>query len=398
MIDAPKPTVAMTDISGRGGQSQQTFCLAQALAPRVDLLYLVTRQFEFAGKRYSFRVKNILATTHDKKSKFLKGIVSVFNLWRILFTLVKYRPQLYHFHDTKIPIADALLLHLLRRLGIKIVYEAHNVIPHEADNMSGALRKIYTLTHATIVHAQANKDDLVKEYRMDPGKLHVIPGGSYTAFYDDYIPDTAKSRLKQELGMAPEIFTLIFFGYIRAYKGLDLLLQAFALLQTRKIPVQLAIVGEPVEDFCKYDRLLKSLPKPEHVLLKLEYVDTSLASRYLMASDVVVLPYRNVHQSGVVYIAYAHRCPVIATRVGGLPELIEEGKSGLLIPPDDIDSLGLAIESLVREPGRAREMGEYAFRLSTEKHAWSWNNAASKTLALYSALLSSSALTERADE
>ena len=127
---------------------------------------------------------------------------------------------------------------------------------------------------------------------------------------------------------------LLFFGYIRRYKGLDLLLRAMPEIH-RQTGARLVVLGEFYEDRAPYDRIVADLGIGEIVQMTGDYVPSEAVGPVFCAADLAVLPYRSATQSGIVQVAYQLERPVICTRVGGLDEMLADGVTGLLVPPED---------------------------------------------------------------
>lgn len=386
--ETSKISVLMPNLAGRGGHSQHCYCLCNALASRVNLTYLVPRKYESADMPHACRVESSIEQVYDKKSSWRKGISHLRNLATIYTALKKHNADIYHFHDVKIPAIEMRLLDKLHRRGIPVVYTAHNVLHHEKQRHSRTLGQFYRQTDAIIVHAVANKEELVAKFALNIDKIHTIPMGSYSASYG--IPHGKlhdNKGIKVKLGFATGELVILFFGYIRDYKGLDILLEAMRSLQNKHQKVKLLIVGEPVGSFEQYQKLIDSLPYPQYIYTVLRYVSTGEATEYLMASDVVVMPYRRIYQSGVIPLAYAHGRPVIATKVGGLPEVIDDTKSGFLVDPEQPELLADAIAKYIQNPDLAKRQGEYAHKLSISESAWDWQDIAEQTVKVYKKVL-----------
>ncbi len=146
---------------------------------------------------------------------------------------------------------------------------------------------------------------------------------------------------------------MLFYGFIRPYKGLDLLIEAMGRLKNEDI--HLTVAGEFWEGKRETEDSIQSLGIQEKVELVPHYISEQDTAAYFVRADVVVLPYRSATGSGVVPIAYHYGKPVIATKVGGLPEVVVNGKTGVLLEKDDIDGLVGAIKSFTKE--RAEKMG-----------------------------------------
>jgi glycosyltransferase involved in cell wall biosynthesis len=167
--------------------------------------------------------------------------------------------------------------------------------------------------------------------------------------YDCYPSSLSREEARQKLGIR-EPNVLLFFGFIKPYKGLVDLLDAFPKIhQELGGKVRLLIVGEVYGDREEYDRRLAASPLKEAVTWIDHYVPNEEVGIYFRTADGAVLPYRSASQSGIVQIAYAQGIPVITTRVGGLPEVIDEGESGLMVPPNNPRALSEACIRVLRE-------------------------------------------------
>ncbi len=355
------------EIAGKGGITQYTFNLVthlKKLRPEESIAILGAKHYELEKLPRKFtliRLFNRFKTNPVKLFRFF-----AFNIGHgdiVHFQLSSYPPFV---------LTLLLLLKITHRPNT--VVTVHNVVSHETSFATKhILLAIYRLADQLIVHAQQNKNELTQKFRIPKNKIHVIPHGNYL--------------FAQELGSAKteevqkDRFELLFFGYIRAYKGLDLLLKSLKKVTEKNPNILLNIVGKPHEDFGKYAQLIESLNLKPFINLRLDYVPFEEVQHYFSRSDVVVLPYKRISQSGVIFMAYAFAKPVIATKIGGIPEVVEDGKSGILIPPKNEQALTEAILKLMNNTALVRQMGAYAQELSRSKY--SWQAIAKKTWDLY---------------
>ena len=179
----------------------------------------------------------------------------------------------------------------------------------------------------------------------------------------------------RELGLDPERKTLLFFGLIREYKGLDILLEAF-----RGLPedYQLIVAGEPYGAFDKYQRILDSLPGKDRVKVFPKYIRDSEVKLYFSAADVSVLPYRTATQSGISAASYHFDVPLIVTDVGGLRETIGDRGTGLVAPKADPEDVRKEIVRYFEDPSIAHACRE---AIKKEKERLSWNRFCSSLTA-----------------
>lgn len=231
----------------------------------------------------------------------------------------------------------AYISHRLRKRGIKSVFLCHNLFDHDAKGLKRTLSEIFIKQADGYIVQASEQKQMLKE--MNPQakilqKIHPI----YTHFPspDKQLPKRGKLEL-------------LFFGFIRPYKGLDVLIRAMELLNDNDI--YLTIVGE---HWGKSDELLKKIDCNTNIEAKLEYVSDKEAAAYFSRADVVVLPYLSATGSGVVTLAYNYVKPVLATNVGGLVDAVVDGKTGWLIPKNSPKKLAFAINKINR--AQAKEM------------------------------------------
>ncbi|HXL15773.1 MAG TPA: glycosyltransferase [Methylomirabilota bacterium] len=222
------------------------------------------------------------------------------------------------------------------------IFLCHNVAPHEGTPLDRALTA-YGLgaADAFLVHARSEAAKLETLARGRPVRVHPHP--SYEIF-SERAPSREEARAS--LGLTGRV--ILFFGYVRPYKGLEDLLSALAIARPDSWDM-LTIVGEFYAPPERYRRLLEDPRIRDRVRVVNRYVPNEEVARWFAAADVVVLPYREATGSGIAQVAFGAGLPVIGTRTGGLEEVVEEGASGLLVPPRDPTALARAIERFFGE-------------------------------------------------
>ena len=216
----------------------------------------------------------------------------------------------------------------------------HNVLPHERRRLDRWFAQpALAGAQGFLVHSES--DAAVLRGLLPAARVRVHPHPSYEALLMEGGALT-REEARAALGIAPQARVLLFFGYVRAYKGLDLALRALAQLTDPRL--QLWVVGEFYEPRAQTEALIAELKLNDRVRIVDRYVPNEEVGRYFQAADLVLQPYRSATQSGIAQIALAAGRPVLATRVGGLPEQIEDGVSGLLVPPENPAALAAAIQ------------------------------------------------------
>lgn len=228
-----------------------------------------------------------------------------------------------------------------RNTRIKIVFVCHNVVPHDG---GGFLDRRLTLTvlrrgDALIVHSE---QDRYRALALMPG-AKVIKGAlpTYAPLADQAGSSTAE-ELRHELGLPAGKPILLFFGFVRPYKGLEYLIQAMPKIRAQ-LDAHLLVAGEFWSSKEFYERYAREFGVERHITFIDRYVPNEQLRPYFDLSDVVVLPYISATQSAVVQLAFGFRKPVITTRVGGLAEAVRDGVDGLIVPPQDDAALAEAV-------------------------------------------------------
>jgi len=238
--------------------------------------------------------------------------------------------------------AYAWLFKKLKRAGIPFKVLVHNTHPHEARAIDKFLAR-YALKHArdfiTMTDREAKK---LKTLLKTDINIQTVPHPIYKAFPSK---GYSKTEARQHLGLAPNLPVLLFFGFVRAYKGLDLLLEAVAQLQAQDTPVQLLVGGEFWDDIGQYEAQITRLSIQDKVKIVAEYIPDEEASTFFEASDCLVAPYRDATQSGSVKLALGYGIPVVVSEVVA-DDFLRQMPSGCwIVPCDDSQALGEAIKN-----------------------------------------------------
>ncbi|MBG9378383.1 glycosyltransferase [Panacibacter sp. DH6] len=261
------------------------------------------------------------------------------------------------------PSLGTILRRIKRNKHTKIIAIADNVIPHE----SRPGDKQFTAYFIKPVDAFITMSEKVmKDLRLFTQKKAVLVPHP---LYDNFGNQVSKSAARQHLHINESDNIILFFGFIRRYKGLDMLLQAMAILKNdpRAKQIRLLVAGEFYEDRKTYDDIIQQNDLAGQLILRTDFIADSEVKYYLSAADFVIQPYRNATQSGVTPLAYHFEKPMLVTNVGGLPDLVPDGKAGLIAEPNPAD---IASHIL-----KLYELGEDHFlpHLRSEKKKYSWS-------------------------
>jgi glycosyltransferase involved in cell wall biosynthesis len=360
--------VALLEPAGRGGIHQYARALAAALAADgVEVLLVTARDPEFAAA--------------DRAAPPPFAVAPLFDRWRtppraLLAALRAFAPDVLHLQAGTHPLLHlALLLAARAATGAPAVVTAHDVVPKNASRL-GALAAglLQRAADRIVVHGAVLERELAARVPSAAARIRVLPHGEFAPFAAREVGDARSDA-------AATTPTLLFFGYLHEEKGLPDLIEALPLVVPRVPNVQLVVAGKSEIDVAPLQRRARALGVADRIEWRLQYVDADEVGALFAAATAIVLPYRNASQSGVVYLAGAYARPLVATRVGALPEVIADGVTGLLVPPRDPAALAAALTELLSDPARARKMGRaHARRCRTEG---SWSSIAQRTRALY---------------
>jgi len=248
-----------------------------------------------------------------------------------------------------------------KKLKSRILFITENVISHEARWIDGFLTRM-GLHHADRFLALSKSvvdtlTPMAKDRKIYRSELPVF--GHYSK---DEELDVAVE--KEKLGFAGDATVLLFFGYVRKYKGLDILIEAFADMVDGHPDYRLLIAGEFYDNPQPYLQLIEKLNIADRVKVVNKFIPNEEVAAYFTLSEVVVLPYRSATQSGILNIAYGYEKPVVITNVGGLSEFVEDGKTGIFVPKADKGEIVKGIERYfslkddVDFPGNIKERNE----------------------------------------
>ncbi len=275
------------------------------------------------------------------------------------------------------PALGTILRRIRKNRKTKIIAITDNVKPHERRPGDKTFTKYFLKScDAFVTMSEAVMDDLRKFEKNKPAKRVIHP--LYDNFGEIITKPEARKLLNEKTGLqlTTDEKIILFFGFIRKYKGLDILLRAMAEPLIREAGIRLLIAGEFYEDRNPYLKLIQELQIQDQLILKTDFIPDSEVQFYLCAADAVIQPYRHATQSGVTPLAYHFEKAMIVTNVGSFAEQILHGQTGLVAEPEPL-SLASAIRHFY-------ELGEQYFipHLRTEKKKYSWKNLVNTILGL----------------
>lgn len=350
----------------KGGISHYTGLMYKALKEKHDVMMVSYKMqypkilFKKEQKDYSNDVFKI------NETNYWINTANPFNIIQTAKKINKWKPDMViiqWWHPYFAP-CYCILSSFLK--NTKILYVCHNVFPHERFPMDRFLTKI-TLKHGNcyIVQSRQDEEDLKTIINHPIYKRTVHP--TYNAFK---FQNMSKEQARDILKTGKEEKILLFFGFVREYKGLKHLINAMPIIQNKLESVKLMIVGDFGDDKQSYVDLIQENHCEKVIDICDGYIPDQEVEKYFAACDLVVCPYESATQSGIIQIAYGFDKPVVATNVGGLPDVVKDKKTGYLVESKNPDEIAKAIIDFYenkREQEFEENIKESAYEFSWER-------------------------------
>ena len=312
----------------------------------------------------------------DLKITRVMNSVNPFSWWKAARLLRRIKPDVMvaKFWIPLMAPCLGTIARLARRQGIRVVSILDNVIPHEPHFWDKWLIRYFV---RSIDHFVAMSDSVKRDCerflpRTTKARVMLCPH----PLYDNFGQPVPQAEAQQQLGLNPDYRYLLFFGFIRDYKGLDLLMHAFADPRLRHYRVKLIVAGEFYNNAEQYAQLEKQLGLEGEIVWHTQFIPNDQVRIYFSAADLIVQPYKTATQSGVTQVAYHFSKPMLVTNVGGLAEIVPHGKVGY-VTPVDAKAVADALVDFCSDDNKLR----FAQNIETEKKKYAWSRMTEACLA-----------------
>lgn len=367
-------SIAMCAAHSHGGIAHYSYALAAALQAsgvETEVLMYDEPEYDLTGFPHTHRVSTSLRLATSLRRR----VTSPAQNLAAMLEASRGR-SLVHFQWSLGPRNDRLIWPALRLAGKRIVYTAHDVVPHEPEIMPhDHCAWVYRNADAIIVHGQRLKALLLENFPVSPDKVHILPHGNY-----NFVADTPgawnRNSARESLQLSDADCAVLFFGLIREYKGLDLLIDACKEIDDRGLPdgkrLKLLIAGRSFKNFwheAGYQKRIDTANLGSTVSLHLGHIPMLDVPRFFNAADVVAIPYRRGSQSGVLQLTYSFAKAAVATRVGSLGE----GPTSELtrfVEAGNASALADALYELLADPVAAATLGAKGRHYADAELGW----------------------------
>ena len=390
--------IVVVEPRGKGGMIHYAYQLCSGFAMNDANVTLVTSTvYELENLPHNFIVEKRMrlwepmqaSSPADHKigklfQKFYKlirrgfrGIRYIIEWIRLVLYLPKLNADFIMFGKIEFPF-EAIFLKYLNNKGISLAEICHEFERRELNGtfienwIDHQYNSAFENFKVLFFHAENNRDRFQELFDLSRDRLKIIDHGNENIFLKFAENQNTPEDLKTAYNLENSTKAILFFGLLSPSKGIPELLEAFSLVSKQNKDARLIIAGFPSKyvDPQEYIQMTADLGITDQTIFDLRYIPNETIANLMKIATAVIYPYKSSTQSGALQVAYTFGKPVIVTDVGGLPEVVDHQKSGIIVPPNDTPALAEAILSLLNNEEKAKQMGEYARQLSNTRFSW----------------------------
>lgn len=351
----------------RGGIAHLNESLCRAFIKSGDNAEIVSFSLQYPSILFPGKTQKEKGETPQDITIHTKiNSVNPFNWFSVASFIKEQKPDIVIFRYWMPFMAPCLgtIARLVKNKNTKTIAICDNIIPHEKRLGDSILTQYFVNSiDAFVVMSKSVEVDLQKFDQQKPSTFIPHP------VYDIFGKAVSKEEAQKKLDLNPSDKHILFFGFIRKYKGLDLLLNALANTQLKALNIKLIIAGEFYDKKDDYLQLIKEHNLENNVIIRSDFIPSEDVKYYFCASDMVVQPYHTATQSGVTQIAYHFARPMLVTNVGGLAEIVTNGRVGYVT-----DTNSEAISSALSDFYQNNREQEFSANAATDSAKFSWEN------------------------
>ena len=359
-----------------------TFWLCRGLSKAQHEVELITVKNRDNETDEPFLVLPASPNKGNGGNKIAKLLEYIYYLIWLLSYIARSRADIIHFQFFRRERIECLYFPIARIFSKTLIFTAHNIIPHEYTKLDIYLRYlVYKSATKIIVHTPGIKEAMLDLYDIDEKKIHVIP--AVLPVSEERDESITREFSRKKLNLADEDQIILFFGYIREYKGLDILLEAFDSVKPTHEKLKLIVAGRPhtPELLQEYTEQIDNLTYRDSIIFIPEFIPEEDVDFYFRAVDAVAVPYKQIYLSGVLQVAFSYGKPILATNVGNFKNVIISGENGFITNNNTPQEFAEIINLAFQDIDHLREMGHKAYEIH-ENHP-DWQEIGILTIALY---------------
>ena len=366
-----KRKVAIIDTLGAHGGSFHFYTFGQCIGlsnAGVQLSLYANNETEnphIKGVHFYSFYNNLFSS----KYKWISGLRWVVGTLKSVLHARLQGISVFHLHIFYTNILILFNLFLVKLLFGKVVLTVHDVTSFDSENESTIISKfIYNLTDIVLTHNAFSKNEIIKVTSISSSNIYIIPHGNYTPFISI---QNDKSNSKERLNLPKDKTILLFFGMIKKVKGLEILLEAFKKVVDTNSDIVLLIAGKPWEnDFAEYQKIIDRNNLSKHIILHTKFIPHEDVEHYYCASDLVVLPYKKIYQSGVLMMTLSYERPAIVSNLPPLMEVISDNENGFLFEAENSNDLSDKLIEILADKKNLEIVRKKGTELINTKYGW----------------------------
>jgi glycosyltransferase involved in cell wall biosynthesis len=362
----------------RGGLASFNERLCRAFMDNEDKVKIFTFSLQYPSLLFPGKTQYSSSEKPDLDIEVNVNSINPFNWIKMGYRIKKERPDILLFKywtPFMSPCFGTIARIVKQNKHTKIITIVDNIIPHEQHFYDTLLTKYFIKpVDAYIAMSQSVYDDIVRFAPQKAKKLSPHP------LFDNFGDKLHKEDALQRLGLDKQYIYFLFFGFIRSYKGLDLLIDAFSDARLRNFPVKLIVAGEFYENDKPYLDAIRKFDLSNDVILHTDFIPDEKVKEYFCAADLIVQPYKSATQSGVTQIGYHFEKPMLVTNVGGLSEIIPHGRVGYVVEPTSKEITNAMLDFLNNKP-------DFTEGIRKEKEKYTWEKLVGTIESLYEPLV-----------
>jgi len=355
-------------VGAHGGMNYYDYGLAKGLSRAgVHVILYTSGNTVFDGE-VPFEVKNTFRNIWGGSPKVIRAAWFLFGLLSSLINARINQVKVVHFHFFHYTFLEYFSVMLSKVFKFKVVITAHDVESLYESNDSVGAKRVLSYADRIIAHNILSKKILVEDIGIDNICVSIIPHGNYIESISE---QPGKEESRKFLGIAQSHTVILFFGQIKKIKGLDILLNALPEVIKVFPDLKLVIAGkEWKDDFSRYQEIIKNNGLSDFVIPRVQYIPDEQVSSYFRASDLVVLPYKKIYQSGVLLMAMSYKAPVLVSDIPGMTEIIDNDVNGFLFKSEDSENLASRLVNILGNKKELMRVANSGYEKVIEEHNW----------------------------
>jgi len=356
-------------VGGHGGMDHYDFGLCNGLTQAGLRVILYTCDETKNPITANYIIKKYFRNIYSKKHVLFRGIFFMSAIFKVFTDILFKSIPTVHFHFFYVGFLQFIIIFISKILGLNIIVTVHDVESLINKKKNYLLARItYNLCNKLVVHNDFSKAELLSRLKIESKKINVIPHGNYLHIYSKIIN---RKKAKTKFGVLPHEKVLLFFGQIKSVKRLDLLLSAFAKVLKEQPNTRLIIAGKVVDvPFFQYQAKINALGLTNNCICLIRYIKNKEVPLLFASSDMVVLPYGRIYQSGVLLMAMSFSRAAVVSDIPGMLDIVKDQDTGYVFQNGNLKALASCLLECLGDNSHREKIARNGFNMIKKNHDW----------------------------